>query len=72
MTTESKNTPADRQAEFKRLYASIPARSNLDRIRRVCEVLHIQPNTVRIYCMKQPPRTIPERSLKILRAALTA
>lgn len=69
MTIES--SPAQqRQAEFKRLYASIPAVRNIDRIRRVCEILHLQPNTVRVYCMRQPTRTIPERSLKILRAAL--
>ena len=62
-------TPTERQAEFKRLFESIPGK-NTDRIKRVCEVLEIKPNTVRIYRCAEPTRTPPERSIKLLRRAL--
>lgn len=62
-------TPAERQAEFNRLFESIPGK-NTDRIKRVCEILFCQPNSVRIYRMKKPPRVIPEAKLKILQRAL--
>lgn len=64
-------TPQQRQEEFNRLFDAIPGK-NMDRIRRVCEILHYQPNTVRIFRMAQPPRMIPERSLRILRDTLSA
>ncbi|MEY4951604.1 MAG: hypothetical protein RL299_28 [Pseudomonadota bacterium] len=64
-------TPIERQAEFRRLFNTIPGK-NIDRIRRVCEVLYCQPNTVRIWSMKHPPRTIPEAKLRILARALGA
>jgi hypothetical protein len=59
----------ERQAEFNRLFESIPGK-NTDRIKRVCEILFCQPNSVRIYRMKTPPRTIPESKLRILQRAL--
>lgn len=62
-------TPQDRKAEFDRLYESIPGR-NVDRIKRVCEILFCKPNSVRIWRMAKPPRVIPEAKIKILEAAL--
>lgn len=58
-----------RKAEFDRLYESIPGK-NVERIRRVCDILFCKPNTVRVWRMAKPPRTIPESKLLILRRAL--
>lgn len=63
-------TPTERQAEFNRLFDALPGK-NIDKIRKVCAILHLQENTVRLYRMTKPSRYIPERSLKILRDALT-
>lgn len=62
-------TKTERQAEFNRLFETIPGK-NTDRIKRVCEILFCLPNSVRIYRMKNPPRVIPEAKLKILQRAL--
>lgn len=62
-------TPQERQAEFNALFDALPGK-NIEKIRRVCAVLHLQENTVRLYRMATPSRYIPERSLKILRTAL--
>ncbi len=62
-------TPEQRQREFNSLFDALPGK-NIEKIRRVCAVLHLQENTVRLYRMKTPSRFIPERSLKILRDAL--
>ena len=71
--TDSKPTTAmttqERQQEFRALFNSLPGK-NIEKIRKVCAILHLQENTVRIYICKVPSRTIPERSLKILRDAL--
>lgn len=64
-------TPEQRTAEFNRLFDALPGK-NIDRIRRVCDVLYCQPNTVRIWRMKKPPRVIPEAKLKILARAIGA
>ena len=64
-------TPKERQAEFNRLFESIPGK-NTERITRVCEILFCKPNSVRIYRMKTPPRVIPEAKLKILQRALAS
>lgn len=63
-------SPQERQQEFNSLFDAIPGK-NIEKIRRVCAVLHIKENTVRLYRTNPPSRTMPERSLKILRAALT-
>lgn len=60
---------ARRKAEFDRLYESIPGK-NMDRIRRVCEILCYRPNTIHILRMKRPTRFMPDRMLEILRQAL--
>jgi hypothetical protein len=62
-------TPEQRQAEFNALFDALPGK-NIEKIRKVCAVLHLQENTVRLYRMAKPSRFIPERSLKILRTAL--
>lgn len=62
-------TPEERQAEFNALFDALPGK-NIEKIRRVCGILHLRENTVRLYRMKTPSRYIPERSLRILRDAL--
>lgn len=59
-------TPQERQAEFNRLFDALPGK-NIEKIRAVCAILHLQENTIRLYRLKKPARTIPERSLHILR-----
>ena len=63
-------TPAERKAEFDRLFKSIPAKRNIDRIRFVTQVLFCEENTVRVWTMENPPRIIPASKLKILQRAL--
>lgn len=63
-------TPEQRQAEFNRLFESLPGPRNVDRLRQVAKILHLRENTVRIWRLANPPRTIPQRSLGILRDAL--
>lgn len=63
-------TPAERKAEFDRLFQSIPAKRNIDRIRFVCGALFCEENTVRVWTMKDAPRIIPAAKLKILQRAL--
>lgn len=58
-----------RKAEFDQLFESIPGK-NTEKIRRVCEILHYQENTIRILRMANPPRFIPDRMLAILRKEL--
>lgn len=62
-------TPQERQQEFNALFDALPGK-NIEKIRRVCAILHLRENTVRLYRMAKPSRYIPERSLKILRSAL--
>lgn len=63
-------TPTERQAEFNALFDALPGK-NIEKIRRVCAILHLKENSVRLYRMKKPSRFIPERSLKILRSAIS-
>jgi hypothetical protein len=63
-------TPQERKAEFGRLFSAIPGR-NIDRIRKVCAILHYKENTVRIFTMKgDQGKTMPEAKLKILQREL--
>ena len=62
-------TPTERQAEFNALFDALPGK-NIEKIRKVCAVLHLRENTIRLYRCNPPSRIIPERSLKILRDAL--
>lgn len=62
-------TPKERQDAFRATFDAIPGK-NIEKIRRVCAILHLKENTIRLYLLKRPARTIPERSLKILQAAL--
>lgn len=61
-------TPEQRQQEFNALFDALPGK-NIEKIRAVCAILHLQENTVRLYRMRTPSRFIPERSLRILRDA---
>ena len=63
-------TPEERKAEFGRLFKSIPGR-NIDRIRKVCALLHYKENTIRIFTMKgDNAKVMPEAKLKILKREL--
>lgn len=64
-------TPQQRKAEFDRLYLSIPATKNTERISAVCSILYCKPNTVRIWSMKNPPRIITEKDLNVLRDGIS-
>lgn len=69
MTNETTDRDKRRQ-EFHRIFRAIPGR-NIDRIRRVAEVLHCQENTVRFYLLKTAnARVIPAGKLEILRAGV--
>ena len=61
-------TPEQRQQEFNALFDALPGK-NIEKVRAVCAILHLQENTIRLYRLKKPARTIPERSLRILRDA---
>ena len=65
-------TPQERQAEFNRLFDALPGKKNIDRLKRVADILFCKVNTVRIWRMKSPPRVIPEAKLMILKRALSA
>ena len=62
-------TKEERMAEFSAIFAALPGK-NIEKIRKVCAILHLQENTIRLYLCKPPSRIIPERSLRILRDAL--
>jgi hypothetical protein len=62
-------TPKERQDAFNSMFDAMPGK-NIEKIRRVCAILHLKENTIRLYRLKKPARTIPERSLLILREAL--
>lgn len=62
-------TPQQRKKEFDRLFESISG-SNIERIRKVCSILHYKENTVRIMRIKHGKKIIPERMLTILRDTL--
>lgn len=55
-----------RHIEFLRLFATVPADSNVARIRWVAEKLDRAENTVRIYLMKTPTRVPPKLALRVL------
>lgn len=58
--------PQQRHAAFMQLWTSLPYQKPKDKINAVTGILMCEANTVRIYSMKNSPRPIPERSLKIL------
>jgi hypothetical protein len=60
-----------RQDAFMALYAGLPG-SNIDKIRKVCSILHCKENSVRIYTMEIPTRVIPDAKLKILQDVLVS
>lgn len=62
-------TPEQRKQEFDRLFESIPGK-NIEKIRRVCSILHYKENTVRMLTMRNPPKIMPEAKIKILAEAL--
>ena len=62
-------TPTERKAAFDKLFDSLPGK-NVERIRRMADVLCCRENTIRIYRLKNPTRIIPESKLRILQRAL--
>lgn len=65
-------THAQRKAEFDRLFQSIPASSNAARVRRVCSLINVRPNTVYIWRMRKPPSVPSARTLELLALKLAA
>lgn len=65
MTATPENDRQQRQNEFKALFAKLPG-TNIEKIRKVCSILHCEENTVRGYIMQHPVRAIPRSKLKIL------
>lgn len=63
-------TPDQRKQEFDRMFAAMPGR-NIERIRRVTDILFCAEGTVRQWCMRQPPRIIPAAKLAILKRELS-
>jgi hypothetical protein len=58
-----------RKAEFDKLFDSLPGK-NVEKIRRIADILCCRENSVRIYRLKKPTRVIPDSKLKILRREL--
>jgi len=58
-----------RKAEFDQLFDSLTGK-NVEKIRRMADVLCCRENTIRIYRLKKPTRVIPESKLRILKRAL--
>lgn len=59
-------TPTERKQAFDQLFDGLPGK-NVEKIRAVADALYCKPNTVRIWRMQKPPRTIPEAKLRMLR-----
>ena len=62
-------TPDQRKTEFDKLFDSLPGK-NVEKIRRIADVLCCRENTIRIYRLKKTTRVIPEGKLRILQRAL--
>ena len=62
-------TSEQRKAEFDKLFDSLPGK-NVEKIRRMADVLCCAENTIRIYRLKKPTRTIPASKLRILQREL--
>lgn len=60
---------ARRKAEFDKLFESIPGK-NVEKIRRIADVLCCRENTIRVYRLKKPTRVIPDGKLRILQRDL--
>jgi hypothetical protein len=62
-------TPDQRKTEFDKLFDSLPGK-NVEKIRRIADVLCCRENTIRIYRLRKTTRVIPEGKLRILQRAL--
>lgn len=62
--------PDQRKIEFDKLFDSLPGK-NVEKIRRIADVLCCRENTIRIYRLKKPTRVIPESKLRILQRELS-
>jgi hypothetical protein len=62
-------TPDQRKTDFDKLFDSLPGK-NVEKIRRIADVLCCRENTIRIYRLKKTTRVIPEGKLRILQRAL--
>ncbi|MCE2909393.1 MAG: hypothetical protein LW712_11175 [Burkholderiaceae bacterium] len=61
---------AQRKAEFDRLFESLPG-TNVQRIASVCQAIAVKTGTVRIWRLKAPPRVPSQRSIDLLKQALS-
>jgi len=66
LMTDSKQ----RQDELRQILARLPEPTNIARMRRIAEILHIREGTVRGWLLKDPYRHIPARQLGMLKDAL--
>lgn len=62
--------PDQRKIEFDKLFDSLPGK-NVEKIRRIADVLCCRENTIRIYRLKKTTRVIPESKLRILQRELS-
>lgn len=62
-------TPDQRKTEFDKLFDSLPGK-NVEKIRRIADVLCCRENTIRIYRLRKTTRVIPEGKLRILQRAM--
>lgn len=58
-----------RKAEFDQLFDSMPGK-NIERLRRIADILCVKENSVRIWRMKRPTRVIPDSKLRIIQREL--
>lgn len=63
-------TREQRTAEFLRLFNLVPAKSNVERIRKVCDLMMYSEITVRQYLTKNAIRVPSERDLVYLGEAI--
>lgn len=66
LMTDSKQ----RQDELRQILTGLPEPTNIARMRRIAEILHIREGTVRGWLLKDPYRHIPARQLGMLKDAL--
>lgn len=62
-------TPEQRTKALDDIFKSLDGK-NIEKIRKICSILHCEENTVRIWRMSGTHRVIPEQKVRILQDAL--
>lgn len=65
-----KMTRAQRAAEFRRLFSMLPSGSPGDRVRMAASIMCCTPQTVRVYCTRNPSRAPTMLALRALAQAV--